>query len=320
MRRLSAIPLAFAMVAMILSMSWAQTNAHHPSGQPQAKTAPAPAPQPMQPGQCPMPQAAPGGMMGGGGMMPGMMPGMQMMCQMPAMVVDTDAVYVMRGNDIYKFNKTDLTLLAQGVIPMPQPSAGMPMTPGSAGAGPSMTPPGAAMSPGVQACMANMPAAMQQMMSRMQNMSSHDFDKSFLWNMMRHHAGAIAMSRLAVQHAHRPELRSFAQKVMRDQSREITEFRRWLGAWYGTSMEVTPMPMDKEKVARLQQLHGSDFEVQYMQDMIKHHSQAICMGQMAEQKAEHSQLRSAASRIVSSQTGEIEQLRTWLSSWYNVTY
>jgi uncharacterized protein (DUF305 family) len=50
--------------------------------------------------------------------------------------------------------------------------------------------------------------------------------------------------------------------------------------------------------------------------MVPHHESAIAMAEMAQERAEHPELRSLADDIVAAQSGEIEQLRRWRNEWF----
>jgi uncharacterized protein (DUF305 family) len=80
--------------------------------------------------------------------------------------------------------------------------------------------------------MALMRAEMADMMSHasggMPGMSMGDADKNFLEAMIPHHQSAVDMSKLALTKAQKPELKVFAQKVIRDQTAEINQYRAWL--------------------------------------------------------------------------------------------
>ncbi len=62
----------------------------------------------------------------------------------------------------------------------------------------------------------------------MDGMSLADADKNFLNAMIPHHGSAIDMSQLALKKAAKPELKVFAQKVIKDQSAEIKQYKAWL--------------------------------------------------------------------------------------------
>ncbi|MHB1458182.1 MAG: DUF305 domain-containing protein [Armatimonadota bacterium] len=159
---------------------------------------------------------------------------------------------------------------------------------------------------------------MQSMMSSMMQMPPSQFDQSFLQNMIRHHAGAIAMSRIVVQKATNPELRQFAQRVIDTQSQQNREMATWLKSWYRSSGSMAPMPMDEQTTRQLRGLSSRDIEIIYMQAMIMHHQEAVDMGRVAEQKAGHPEIKTLATSIVTGQSAEISQLSGWLSDWYKV--
>jgi uncharacterized protein (DUF305 family) len=58
------------------------------------------------------------------------------------------------------------------------------------------------------------------------------------------------------------------------------------------------------------------FDEQFIDMMVPHHESAIAMAEMAQERAEHPELRSLADDIVAAQSGEIEQLRRWRNEWF----
>jgi uncharacterized protein (DUF305 family) len=76
--------------------------------------------------------------------------------------------------------------------------------------------------------MALMKSDMANMMTHASSNMSGNVDKSFLEAMIPHHQSAIDMSKLALKKAAKPELKTFAQKVIKDQSAEIKQYQAWL--------------------------------------------------------------------------------------------
>lgn len=64
----------------------------------------------------------------------------------------------------------------------------------------------------------------------------------------------------------------------------------------------------------------SRFEIRFMEDMIDHHMMAVMMADMCIAKAVHAELKDLCSGIKAAQTAEIQQLQTWLRTWYGITY
>jgi uncharacterized protein (DUF305 family) len=65
---------------------------------------------------------------------------------------------------------------------------------------------------------------------------------------------------------------------------------------------------------------AAHYEVKFMTDMIDHHMMAVMMSQHCVEKAVHEQLRTMCQEIIAAQMAEIEQMQTWLKSWYGMTY
>ncbi len=71
----------------------------------------------------------------------------------------------------------------------------------------------------------------QAHMAMMQNMNM-DFvgnpDVDFARSMVKHHESGIAMAKIELKHGKNAEIRSMAEKMIKDQEKEIAEFNAWL--------------------------------------------------------------------------------------------
>lgn len=77
-------------------------------------------------------------------------------------------------------------------------------------------------------------AVMQEMdreMAALKTTGGVEFDRKFAEDMIVHHQSAIEMSQLVAERAERAELKTLAQAIIGDQSREIEQMRQWLQAW-----------------------------------------------------------------------------------------
>lgn len=66
-------------------------------------------------------------------------------------------------------------------------------------------------------------------MQKMQGMQlSGDTDKDFAMMMRMHHQQGLEMAKAQLQHGKDKEMRAMAQKILKQQRKEIAEFDRWL--------------------------------------------------------------------------------------------
>ena len=71
--------------------------------------------------------------------------------------------------------------------------------------------------------------AMNKMMEEMKGMKmTGNADKDFVTMMIPHHKSAVDMAENQISHGKNVQLKQFAQKVIDDQSKEISEFQSWL--------------------------------------------------------------------------------------------
>lgn len=64
----------------------------------------------------------------------------------------------------------------------------------------------------------------------------------------------------------------------------------------------------------------TDYEIDFMTDMVDHHHMAIEMSEVCLDKAVHEQLRNRCEDIIATQSAEIDQMESWLRDWYGVEH
>ena len=80
-----------------------------------------------------------------------------------------------------------------------------------------------------------------------------------------------------------------------------------LTACTSTSVSSTSMPTSGA---------GMDVDQMFIDMMVPHHQAAIEMALLAQQKAEHPELKQMADQIIADQEREVGQLKTWRQQWY----
>jgi uncharacterized protein (DUF305 family) len=78
--------------------------------------------------------------------------------------------------------------------------------------------------------------------------------------------------------------------------------------------ESSPLPGDEPSASA----EFNQADVDFAQDMIPHHQQALIMSDMALQAASTDELQALAQRIKDAQSPEIEQMTGWLDDWGQV--
>lgn len=78
-----------------------------------------------------------------------------------------------------------------------------------------------------------MGAMMMDMTARLEGKTGDALDRVFLEDMIVHHQGAVDMAELLAAGTSRPEMRKFAEDIIRVQSAEIAQMEAWQSAWFG---------------------------------------------------------------------------------------
>ena len=146
--------------------------------------------------------------------------------------------------------------------------------------------------------------------------SVSNFEIKFMTDMIDHHHMAVMMAEMCIAKAIHPELRSLCENIRAAQMAEIEEMQGWLQDWYGITYEPVMKPGDERMMERLASLTGAEFEIAFMEMMIKHHEKAIKEGRHCLDKAYHTELRELCENIIRTQSAEIAQMQTWLCQWY----
>mgnify|MGYP003394068672 CR=1 FL=1 len=155
---------------------------------------------------------------------------------------------------------------------------------------------------------------------------SRNIDRHFIEEMIPHHEGAIAMAQIALERSTRPEILSLSQDIIEAQTREINDMKEWYESWFGTPVPVTSQHMMggvgmvhmggmTGDTQVLENIASSEFDKEFLNQMIPHHEMAVAMGRMLAASTERSEMQTLAGQIIASQSREIDMMRGWLASW-----
>lgn len=144
------------------------------------------------------------------------------------------------------------------------------------------------------------------------------FEVTFMQEMIDHHAMAVEMSTTCQTKAVHEELSALCGEMRQAQLEEIATMQAWLQTWYSITYEPEISQRDQRRMERMAALSGADYEIEFMQTMIEHHSVAIENSTQCLQEAAHAPLLEMCENMIVMQAMEIRQMRTWLCDWYQV--
>lgn len=142
------------------------------------------------------------------------------------------------------------------------------------------------------------------------------FEADFLKGMIDHHAMAVEMAMLCEDRAVHDDLIDLCDRIIADQTAEIETMQGWLEDWYGIEYEPRMTRQMERQIEKMAGLDGAEFEVAFLEMMIRHHRAAIREGERCIDRAYHEDLVEMCEDIVEAQTAEIALMRGWLSEWY----
>jgi uncharacterized protein (DUF305 family) len=165
-----------------------------------------------------------------------------------------------------------------------------------------------------------MMALMHQMMSQMDTVPiTNDPEIDFLRMMRVHHQGAIDMADLELKEGKNDSLKRTAQKIIKEQQDEITQFSAYL-ATHSANNSVPQFTMEHEesmmkmgKIADVQFITG-DIDNDFATLMIPHHQAAIENAMTYLKYGNDEQVTMWAHKIIDTQKIEIIELSNWLIS------
>ena len=171
----------------------------------------------------------------------------------------------------------------------------------------------------------NMSAMHDDGMKSSPNAAAQPYDLQFLDTMTHHHQGAIDMAKMALTKSQNPELKTFAQKIVDDQNKEIAQMKGWREKWYAgqpaaMNMEMPGMNdsmkmMMGDGMKKMEAMTGKDFDIHFLDMMTPHHAGATTMAKEALTKAEHPEIKTLANQIIKAQEAEIKQMADWKAKW-----
>lgn len=152
-------------------------------------------------------------------------------------------------------------------------------------------------------------------------------DVMFARMMIPHHRQAVEMAGLAAARASTARVKTLAADIEKAQEPEIQQLSAWLKSWgapvpppgttgmggmhHGGTDGMDGMMSEKD-MKELEAAKGKAFDRAFLEMMIEHHEGAVAMAKAELSSGQFPPAKQMAGSIVSSQTAEIEKMRTLL--------
>lgn len=152
-------------------------------------------------------------------------------------------------------------------------------------------------------------------------MMSGNIDRNFIEQMIPHHESAISMAKLAKEKSKHDEVKTLADNIITSQSAEISTMKQWYKDWYGSDVPTVPTGnmwgghMMNSQASTDSLSAAADFDEAFLSEMIGHHQMAVMMANMLEEATNRSEMKKLASDIITAQTSEINDMRSWQQLW-----
>jgi uncharacterized protein (DUF305 family) len=135
------------------------------------------------------------------------------------------------------------------------------------------------------------------------------------------------MAKVALERTKRPEILSLSNGIIEAQEREIDDMTGWYESWFGSAppaggigmggrggmMHMSGMTGDLDD---LRTASDTEFDRIFILQMIPHHEMAVMMASMLAAATERDEMQTLADNIITSQSREIDMMRSWLTAWY----
>ena len=154
------------------------------------------------------------------------------------------------------------------------------------------------------------------------NAPSAPYDLQFLDTMIAHHRGAVDMAAPCETEAEHAELKTLCTNIISSQQKEIDQMKSWREKWFSAAAPAINMEMAGMKdsmkgmdMKKLGALAASDFDLEFIKQMIPHHEGAVIMGSEALQKSTKDEIKILSNAIIKAQETEIKQMKEWQAAW-----
>lgn len=138
------------------------------------------------------------------------------------------------------------------------------------------------------------------------------FDLRYINAMIAHHRGAMLLAEQLSKNTTRPEMKTLAENILRDEPSAIAELYAWKKEWYKDTKSV------RDPIVASLGSADETFDLRFLNAMITHHEEGIIMTKETRQKSTRVEILNNADAVESFLKNGIQVLTGLRSSWYNI--
>jgi uncharacterized protein (DUF305 family) len=154
--------------------------------------------------------------------------------------------------------------------------------------------------------------SMKMDMSGLEKLQGKAFDRAFLSMMVPHHQMAVDMARAVLPVGKDATVKTWANRVIKDQAREITQMNTLLKSYGGSDAAMANMMKTSMSGMADMVKKARNPDVAFVEGMVPHHASAIDMAKLALEKSSDARVLKLSRDIVRAQAQEMYDFRTWL--------
>jgi uncharacterized protein (DUF305 family) len=166
--------------------------------------------------------------------------------------------------------------------------------------------------------------SMGKSMGALEKATGKTFDMYWMSQMIAHHNIAVDMANCVLKNGKDAKVKQAAQSIVQTQSLEVKLMTGWLKSWYNSKPDAAQMKLmvtDMQPMVDASQgkMDGHSMamgnpDMNFLENMIPHHSNAVNMAKLALKKAARPELNKFAQGVIDVQSKEITQNQTWLKA------
>lgn len=152
------------------------------------------------------------------------------------------------------------------------------------------------------------------MKDRMDSAIGSSISDTWLVQMIEHHRGAIAMSKIVLELAPSNDVRSMAEATIAKQTKEIDELTKLRSSGAADPSSVAPYrPAGLEMHRAMMAASSPDISEAYLRKMLAHHRGAIALSDAVIANGSDPKVRAAAQKTKADQTREVAMIEAMLA-------